>query len=149
MRIDNKYPLKVLALTLCTMSLIACGGGGGSNNSLLPSDSNSQASANSAQASRSITVSPPRTYSAIVEWDIPSTRENGEALDLSEIGGYELIYRKMDEALKPAIVITDQTRDSYEITDLPAGRYEVRIAAFDTDGLYSDFSEPAFADIGR
>ncbi len=58
------------------------------------------------------------------------------------------MYRGANDELFTSAVITDQTRSEFEITSLEAGRYEVRIAAFDTEGLYSDYSEPAFADIG-
>jgi hypothetical protein len=58
------------------------------------------------------------------------------------------MYRGANDELFTSAVITDQNMSEFEITSLEAGRYEVRIAAFDTEGLYSDYSEPAFADIG-
>jgi len=145
MRKHARNLLHAVSLIMLSLILTGCGGGTSGGNNLLPSDNDSQPPKSSQNQDKDSAA----TFSAIVEWDIPDTRENGEALDLSEIGGYELIYRKVDELLKPAIIITDQTRDRYELTGLSAGRYEVRIAAFDTDGLYSDFSEPAYADIGQ
>lgn len=138
----TKALLHALLITLLANTLVSCGGGD-SGKGLMPSgdvtDNTIDLQGNTGNT---------QSYTAIVEWDIPTTRENGEELLLSEIGGYELLYQKQGETLEPAIVITDQTQYSFELTGLPAGRYEVRVAAFDTDGLYSDYSEPAQADIG-
>jgi len=94
------------------------------------------------------TPPPSQKVTAIIEWDIPTTRENGDDLLLSEIGGYEVIYRHTDDLDYTTVVITDQTVDQYLIENLDPGEYEVLIAAFDTDGLYSDYSDPARATIG-
>lgn len=91
---------------------------------------------------------PQEKVSAVVEWDIPRTRENGDDLLLSEIGGYEIIYRNTQEIAYITVVISDQNLDEYLIENLNPGEYEVMIAAFDTDGLYSDYSDPALATIG-
>ena len=86
--------------------------------------------------------------SATVEWDIPQTRENGEAMSLGEIGGYEILYRNVQQPSYTSIVIEDHTADNYVIRDLSPGEYEVMVAAFDTDGLFSDYSDPIIASIG-
>lgn len=88
-------------------------------------------------------------FSAKVGWDIPSTREDGSDLQLSEIAGYEIQYRTSAELAYSTVVIYDQTQDEIQIDDLPAGQYEVVVSVFDTDGLYSDYSEPALAIIGE
>ncbi len=90
----------------------------------------------------------PGTTSALIEWDIPTTRENGIDLPLSEIGGYEINYKKSGDSAYQTIIITNQNQSEYELTDLEAGEYEVSVATFDSEGLYSDFSEPAFASLG-
>ena len=58
------------------------------------------------------------------------------------------MYRNTDDIAYTTVVITDQTIDNFLIENLNAGEYEVLIAAFDSAGLYSDYSEPAFAEIG-
>lgn len=92
---------------------------------------------------------PQEKVSAVIEWDIPSTRENGEDLLLSEIGGYEIIYRNTQDIAYMTVVIEDQTVDQYLLENLDPGEYEVMIAAYDTDGLYSDYSDPAVATISN
>ena len=72
-----------------------------------------------------------------LEWTPPSARENGQYLELGEIGGYEIRYRRANESRYQTVTIGARaTRHTF--TDL-MGDYEFEIAAFDTDGLYSNF----------
>lgn len=73
-----------------------------------------------------------------LEWDAPQSRENGEYLELYEIGGYELRYRKAGESDYEVIPVEDGATESHEFDDL-SGQYEFSIAAYDTNGLYSEF----------
>jgi hypothetical protein len=74
----------------------------------------------SSSSSPAIPSASSSTSSSVVDgsvslyWDVPNQRENGEYLDITEIGGYEVRYK-----LK--------------------GDYEFQIATFDTNGLYSGF----------
>ncbi|WP_075186959.1 fibronectin type III domain-containing protein [Teredinibacter haidensis] len=133
---------KLAQLLLLTL-LVSCGGGGSGGDSLLPNSDGNTPSTDTPSTDT------PITHSAIVEWDIPSTRENGDDLLLSEIGGYEIIYQKTTDDLSVTEVVTDQTQNQLVLNDLTTGTYQVRIAAFDTNGLYSDYSDPAYADIGN
>lgn len=85
--------------------------------------------------------------SAVVSWNIPTTRENGEDLPLTDIGGYEILYRRYDEVIFSSIRVSDQSQSERMVEGLAPGRYEFFVLAFDMEGLYSDFSEPAIADI--
>lgn len=80
--------------------------------------------------------------SATVSWQIPSQRMNGTQLGSSDIGGYEIAYRNTQEDVYQSILVMDNQQTEYEVHDLAAGEYEFTIAAFDSEGLYSDFSEP-------
>lgn len=91
---------------------------------------------------------PPTTFSVTISWDIPDERVNGEDLMLSEIGGYEIAYKRTTDEAYSIMVVSDQTKQEHELLDLPAGHYEFLIAAFDSMGIYSDYSDPTFADIG-
>lgn len=85
------------------------------------------------------------TASARLSWDIPAVRENGENLTLSEIAGYEIVYRLISEQTYSVITIEDNNSSSHTINNLRAGNYEFMIAVFDTEGLYSDYSDPVVA----
>ena len=89
-----------------------------------------------------------KTSSVLVSWDIPDARVNGEDLPMSDIGGYEVMYRRIDQVGYTAITLTDQNSTQHLVTNLVPGEYEFFIAAFDTDGLYSDFSESTYITIG-
>ena len=69
---------------------------------------------------------------------MPSQRENGELLDSTEIGGYELRYRLKGDTEYTVIQIEDGYADSYYFDHLE-GDYEFEIATFDIHGLYSNF----------
>lgn len=86
--------------------------------------------------------SEPTLLSAEVDWTIPTTRENGDELLLSEIGGYHILYRRTDEMQYTEVVITDQTMSNYIVQSLEAGEYEFLITSFDTDNQFSAYSTP-------
>jgi hypothetical protein len=71
-------------------------------------------------------------------WSVPTARENGEYLDISEIGGYEIRYKSQADADFSSIVIKDAYTDSYYF-DYLKGDYQFEIATFDNTGLYSKF----------
>ena len=85
--------------------------------------------------------------SANLSWSIPDQRENGDPLELSEIGGYEIMYRKTSDVVFETVVIDDQSVSDYVLENLDEGQYEFLIAVFDTAGLYSDFSDPSLVDL--
>jgi len=87
--------------------------------------------------------------SAHIEWDIPEFRENGDSMGMSEIAGYEILFRKTDEDIFYSVSIEDQNTMEYTLTDIPVGEYEFMISVFDTNGLYSEFSEPAIANLSE
>lgn len=94
-------------------------------------------------------TTPVNAFSVSISWDIPNERVNGDDLLLSEIGGYEIAYKRTVDESYSIVIVDDQNSQSQELTDLPAGHYEFLIAAFDSLGIYSDYSDPTFADIGN
>jgi hypothetical protein len=73
-----------------------------------------------------------------IEWFIPTERENGDYLELAEIGGYEIRYKLLSATQYTSVTVSDGGVDQYDLGYL-AGDYEFEIATFDTNGLYSDF----------
>lgn len=71
-------------------------------------------------------------------WSNPTSRENGEYLELDEIGGYEIRYKKVTDSVYTTVVINNNDTNSYSMSQ-PSGSYEYEIATFDTTGLYSNF----------
>lgn len=79
-----------------------------------------------------------------LEWVAPVERENGELLTEAEIGGFEILYRDTDADSYESLIIDTTTEliTEYDFS-LSSGDYEFKIAAFDTDGLYSSYSDAA------
>lgn len=71
-------------------------------------------------------------------WTPPNQRKNGQFLDITEVGGYELRYKRKSENQYTSIIIHDSYIDTYYFENLQ-GDYEFEIAAFDIHGLYSIF----------
>lgn len=119
-----------------------------SSNSVVSSSSSSPKTVSSSSSSK-VSSSSSSSSSAPVEaaavdgtvqlyWDVPTQRENGDYLDITEVGGYELRYKLKGENTFKSIVIKDGFTDAYYF-DYLKGDYQFQIATFDTDGLYSDF----------
>lgn len=73
-----------------------------------------------------------------MKWSVPSKRENGELLEVDEIGGYELRYKTSNGSDYTTVLIAGGHVDSYYFNHLE-GDLEFEIAAYDTNGLYSRF----------
>ncbi len=74
-----------------------------------------------------------------MKWQVPSLRENGSVLTLGDIGGYELRWRAKGEKAFRTVIIKGGSYKSWILAGLARGAYEMHIATFDADGLYSDF----------
>lgn len=134
----------------------ACGGGGSSppqssvatssktSSSSTPGNSSvGSASSISSSSVAAISSSTSSTTAGIngpvqVYWNPPKQRENGDFLDITEIGGYELRYKRKTDSRYTTIIINDGYLDVYYFDNLQ-GDYEFQIAAFDITGLYSAF----------
>lgn len=74
----------------------------------------------------------------VLKWDVPRFREDGSYLDISELGGYELRYRRHGDEHFTYVSINDPWKNYYQFRSLE-GDYIVQVAAFDRNGLYSKF----------
>ncbi len=149
------------ALMISTVLLTACGGGvtavenksGESVTQIfsqtgtsLPSNTNTNntntnnTNTNTEASNNQQGNTPVATKSVRVTWAIPSARQNGDPMSLNEIGGYEIIYRKVGESLFSSAVITTSAQVEYVVTNLEPGAYEFQIASFDTDNVYGQYS---------
>lgn len=73
-----------------------------------------------------------------LEWVTPDQRENGQYLELNEIGGYEIRYQAGIDADPVTIMVEDPYATSHELS-VSEGVYLFSIAVYDTNGLYSEF----------
>ena len=73
-----------------------------------------------------------------VSWDWPTTRENGEFLEMSEIAGARLRYQRTGD--EPTLLILPGLDNAYTVEKLPPGTWSFAVATEDTDGLMSSYS---------
>lgn len=73
-----------------------------------------------------------------MSWTAPNLRQNGSVLDITEIAGYEIRYKLATDANFTYISVNDAWTNTYNFAWME-GNYIFQIAAFDKDGLYSDF----------
>lgn len=91
-----------------------------------------------ASANLLVKTSPPPKEGSLLTWSHPTRRENGEYLELDDIGGYELRYRQNSLDSFKSIPVTGSRTTSYELKGLPSN-YDYQIAVYDTHGLYSNY----------
>jgi hypothetical protein len=142
---------KVENITSSTTSSAASSASSTSTTTTSSSSSSSKASTTTSATSSSASSSPATTPGASTTgkvfavsgavgftWLIPNQRENGSFLDVTELGGYELRYRKDSDTAFTYVTINDAWQNFYNFSSL-SGSYIFQISAFDKNGLYSGF----------
>lgn len=108
-----------------------------SNSSSSSSSSSSASNSSSSSTTGENNAAVPSVV--VLQWQRPEQRENGEYLEADEIGGYELRYKKINTDEFSHLVVEDGWLESFEFQEKLVGAYQFQIAAFDTNGLYSEF----------
>ncbi|WP_050976933.1 carbohydrate-binding protein [Cellvibrio sp. BR] len=105
-----------------------------SSSSAAPITSSSSSSAASSLGSEGSAVAGP----VYLRWNIPSLREDGTTLDISELGGYEVRYRRLTDTEYTYVSVENAYTNELNLAWLE-GTYVFEVAAFDKNGLYSRF----------
>ncbi len=90
-------------------------------------------------------VQPEKNRSAVLSWEAPSTRVNGEAISDDDLVQYEIRYGTDPASLDQSVVVTNVQgliSVSYEIENLPDGTWYFSVLAQDNNGLVSPPSSP-------
>jgi hypothetical protein len=111
-----------------------------SNNS---SSSKTVSSINSSKSSISSATFSSSRSSAIAQstklrWSHPSTRVNGKYLELDEIAGYSIRYRKRDSSQYDYLLLSGNQTTTLTTDTIPLDGI-IEIATMDSDGLYSQY----------
>jgi uncharacterized protein YxeA len=116
-----------------------------SNSSASSSSSSTKSSVSSSSSSTkstsSVSNSAASQKSAKLTWTHPTQRENGQYLELDDIGGYEIRYRKTTDKRFSYIVINNNQTTEYTHADVSDTEFEISV--FDTNGVYSHFVKVA------
>lgn len=89
------------------------------------------------------TTSPePVSGTAKMSWNAPSTRVNGEKLEMGEIAKYAVRYGTENniEKMPHEVIVEDGQLMEYEVAGLGEGTWHFAIKTIDTNGLESDWS---------
>lgn len=105
-----------------------------SSSSAAPITSSSSSSAASSLGSEGSAVAGP----VYLRWNIPRLREDGTTLDISELGGYEVRYRRLTDTEYTYVSVENAYTNELNLAWLE-GTYVFEVAAFDKNGLYSRF----------
>ncbi|RYY73088.1 MAG: carbohydrate-binding protein [Gammaproteobacteria bacterium] len=108
------------------------------SSSLSSSSSSRAASSVSTSTSSSGVISTTVAGPVGMSWTAPTGRMDGTTLDISEIGGYEIRYKLVSDANFTYISINDAYTTQYNFAWLE-GNYVFQVAAFDKNGVYSNF----------
>lgn len=102
------------------------------------SSSSSVKSSSSVSSSSSSSAGSGTGSLVVLDWYTPTARENGAYLELDEISGYEIKYKKTTDTTFTAVRVNDGGAESHTLGYL-SGTYEFYIATIDSDGIYSEF----------
>ncbi|MES2675351.1 MAG: hypothetical protein V4660_14010 [Pseudomonadota bacterium] len=98
----------------------------------------SRAASSIALSSKSASSKQAGALGATIEWRQPAARKNGDYLELSEIGGYQIRYKAPTATTFSYITIEGNSTTKY-VFDKSAIGLKFEIAVYDESGLYSDF----------
>ena len=152
LRIASRFTFKTLLASLLTSSLLlimGCGESSGQNSLTDRTDSSAQ-SANASEASDSdsntdeteddteiVTALQYAPADISLNWQIPLSREDGSALPLDAIAGYDISYENSRQQIT-VITLNDPETNNHKINDLPPDDYQFAVFAFDTNNALSD-----------
>ena len=91
------------------------------------------------------------SYNVKLSWTIPTTRQNGKPLALSELKGYEVYYatdNSASTANDTVVKVNGGSVSSSTISQLPAGTYYFSISAVDVNGVKSPLSPMVQTKVG-
>lgn len=93
----------------------------------------------------SVSAAQPVTGSAALSWNAPTTRTDGTALSMSEIGGYTVRYGSSAGNYTNTVTISDAYTMNYTFASLTQGTYYFVVTAFDKQGQSSGNSSSVSA----
>lgn len=85
----------------------------------------------------------PTSVDLLLSWNQPTQREDGTAIDVQDIAGYEVYMTKIDannNATDQILAVADAAQTSLTVPGLTSGQYHLAISAIDSGGLKSQLS---------
>lgn len=137
----TKRSIITLAVSVVTIALflqpVVLAGNGVSNGCIASSGNNNICEEDPVDIPDDVTTT---DTTVDLAWTAPTTRTDGEPLDISELEGYRVYFGTNSDYLVPIVDLNDSSITTHSITDLNPGVYYFAVTAYDYDGLESDFS---------
>lgn len=105
-----------------------------------PTTSGTSTSTSSSTTTTTSSSSSVASASALLQWQAPSTREDGSSLSMAELKGYEIEYGQDPANLNQTMMINDAYTMSATIANLSGGTWYFAVKAVDTSGNVSALS---------
>lgn len=83
----------------------------------------------------------PVVGSARLSWNIPTKRENGDNLALTEINAYEIYVTAENAGTSRTIRVDNRNQTQYTVEPLNADTYYFSMVTIDSEGMYSELSQ--------
>lgn len=134
-RVSKMSPAWIAAFLMGAL-LSGCGGGS--------SGTESAGASTSGSGGGSVGEGASGVRTAVLSWNAPLTRVNGESIPMGELDRYVIRYGQDTDNLTEEVVVTNaqaQAEMSYEITGLEDGTWYFTIQVQDTSGLISEPSD--------
>lgn len=80
-------------------------------------------------------IDQPILFSMMLSWTPPTQRESGETIELYELSGYKITYRRLDGSNTQTVQISGGNTTEYLVPNISSGDYEIRVSALDENGL--------------
>ena len=82
-----------------------------------------------------------RVYKAGLSWNIPVTRQNGAAISVSELSGYEVYWTRSSDSIGGTIKVGGGTAKTTSLEVFKPDMYYFAVSAIDSKGLKSPLSK--------
>ena len=82
-----------------------------------------------------------RVYKAGLSWNIPTTRQNGTGIPVSELAGYEVYWTRSSDTIGGTLKVNGGSMQTAALEVFKPDMYYFAVSAIDTKGLKSPLSK--------
>lgn len=134
----NHFPSSASSASQSSASITSSSSATSKTNNSSTTSKASSSSITSKASSSGVASSALSRQTLTLSWSHPTKRENGNFIELDEIGGYEIRFKQNPTSNYIYLTLNGSKITSYSTTLIPTNS-PIEIAVYDTDGLFSEF----------